>query len=214
MYVGPMITIGIVEDDRTVREAIRDYCNARGGMAVTIEEPSAERFLSRLDILSLPDVILMDLGLPGMSGNQAIRVIKERYPEATILVLTVFLDTHRIFDSLCSGAVGYLLKTTPFPQIVDAIRMVHEGGAPMSPQIARRVIDYFHPGGSHPRESSLTARELEVVAGLVDGLSYRLIAERMNLSIETVRAHIKTIYAKLHVHCKAEVIGKSLKGEI
>jgi DNA-binding NarL/FixJ family response regulator len=163
----------------------------------------------------MPDVILMDIGLPGMSGISAIRLVRERYPDIDVIMLTVYHDPHKVFQSLCAGASGYLLKTTPFAMIREAIELVRNGGAAMSPQIARKVIDYFHPGVQNRGETCpLTAREREVVLALVEGLSYKLIAEQMNVSLDTVRSHIKSIYRKLHVHGKAEVIGRSLRGEI
>jgi len=213
-YLGDMVTVGIVEDDATVREAIRDYCNAQHDLSCTLAKESAERFLDELTDESVPDVVLMDIGLPGMSGINAIRLIKDRFPAVSIIMLTVYMDTQKIFDSLCAGATGYLLKTTPFPEIKEAILVAYKGGGPMSPQIARRVIEHFHPGRREEFASVLTSKEKEVVLGLVEGLSYKMIAERMGVGMETIRSHIKNIYAKLHVHGKAEVISKSLKGEI
>jgi DNA-binding NarL/FixJ family response regulator len=156
----------------------------------------------------------MDIGLPGMSGISGIKLIKERYPEINIVMLTIHNDTRRIFQSLCAGASGYLLKTTPFKDIMSSLRELYYGGAPMSPQIARKVIDYFRPVGKQKSESALTKKEQEIVLNLVDGLSYKMIADQQNISLETVRSHIKNIYSKLHVHCKADVIRKSLQGEI
>jgi DNA-binding NarL/FixJ family response regulator len=197
-----------------VREAIGDYCNAQPGMAVVVSEPTAELFLTRASSETVPQVVLMDIGLPGMSGIQAIRIIKERFPHVNILMLTVYMDSQKIFDSLCAGASGYLLKTTPFPQLVESIFMIQRGGAPMSPQIARKVIEYFQAAKGSADHAALTPREQEVVVGLVDGLSYKQIAQRLGVSIETVRSHIKMIYSRLHVHGKAEVIRRSLTGKI
>lgn len=158
----------------------------------------------------------MDIQLPGMSGIEGIGIIKDKYPEIDIIMLTVYHDSHKIFDSLCAGASGYLLKHTSLPEIKESILNLLNGGAPMSPQIARKVINHFQE--QEPRksnvESSLTPREHDIVNGLVDGLSYKMIADRYDISIDTVRAHIRNIYKKLHVNSKAEVIAKSLKGEI
>ena len=168
-----------------------------------------------LEADSLPDVVLMDIGLPGMSGIDGIRIIKDQHPDIDIIMLTVYHDSHKIFNSLCAGASGYLLKNTPLEEIKNSIETLHDGGAPMSPQIARKVIQYFQPGKKLlQKKSPLTPKEKEIVVGLVDGLSYKMIADRMDISIETVRYHIKNIYQKLHVHSKAEVISKSLRGEI
>jgi DNA-binding NarL/FixJ family response regulator len=168
--------------------------------------------LARADI---PDLILMDIQLPGMSGIEGIGLIREKYPEIDIIMLTVYHDSHKIFNSLCAGASGYLLKHTSLPKIKDSILDLLEGGAPMSPQIARKVINHFQD--QQPKknaDSDLTPREHDIVNGLVDGLSYKMIADRYDISIDTVRAHIRNIYKKLHVNSKAEVIAKSLKGEI
>ena len=156
----------------------------------------------------------MDIGLPGMSGISGIKLIKAKYPEINIIMLTVYHDTHKIFQSLCAGASGYLLKNSPFSEIKKAIKIVNAGGSSMSPQIARKVIEHFQTCEKINHESTLTDKEKEIVSCLVDGLSYKMIAAQEHISIETVRSHIKNIYKKLHVHSKAEVIKKSLTGEI
>jgi DNA-binding NarL/FixJ family response regulator len=209
-----MISVAIVEDDLEVRQAICDYLNSQPAMLCELAEETVEAFLRRLYADDLPDVILMDIGLPGMSGISGIKIIKEKYPDIDIIMLTVHKDPHKIFQSLCAGASGYLLKSAPFAEIKTAIEELYSGGAPMSPQIARRVIEYFHPEKTSQSQSPLTDKEKEVVLCLVDGLSYKMIADKIGVSIETVRTHIKHIYSKLHVHCKADVIRKSLSGEI
>jgi DNA-binding NarL/FixJ family response regulator len=210
-----MILVAIIEDDHVIREGIQDYLNTQSDLACPIAKDSVEKYMAILDPEHLPDVILMDIGLPGMSGISGIKLIKEKYPDINIIMLTVYNDSNRIFQSLCAGASGYLLKNIPFSEILEAIRVVHQGGSSMSPQIARKVIEHFHEDRTrHRSESPLTSREKEIVLGLVDGLSYKMIADRTSISLETVRTHIKNIYKKLHVHCKAEVIRKSLNGEI
>jgi DNA-binding NarL/FixJ family response regulator len=209
-----MITIAIIEDNMEVRQAFCEYINEQENFVCKLAHDSVESFLNNLDVKSLPDIILMDIGLPGMSGISGIKIIKERYPEIDIVMLTVHNDPHKIFQSLCAGASGYLLKTTPFKEITKALVELHSGGAPMSPQIARKVIEYFHPEEKQRPKSPLTDKENEIVMDLVDGLSYKMIADKQFISIETVRSHIKHIYSKLHVHCKADVIRKSLQGEI
>ena len=161
-----------------------------------------------------PNVLLMDIQLPGMSGIEGMKIIQQKYPDIEIIMLTVYHDSHKIFDSLKAGASGYLLKHTSLPEIKDAIELLMQGGAPMSPQIARKVITHFNDRGQKQQESNLTNREQDIVNGLVDGLSYKLIADRLDISIDTVRAHIRNIYKKLHVNSKAEVIAKSLRGEL
>ena len=209
-----MINIGIVEDDKEIREAICSYLNDQENMRCELAEESVEKFMRFLYPDKLPDIILMDIGLPGMSGISGIKLIKEKYSDIDILMLTVHNDPHKIFQSLCAGATGYLLKTTPLTEIKKFIEELALGGAPMSPQIARRVIDYFHSSKQEKTESILTNKEKEIVLDLVDGLSYKMIADKQNITIDTVRTHIKHVYNKLHVHCKADVIRKSLQGEI
>ena len=209
-----MIKIGIVEDDKEIREAICSYLNNQQNMNCVIAEESVEKLLRLLYPDKLPDVILMDIGLPGMSGISGIKLIKEKYPDIDILMLTVHNDPQKIFQSLCAGATGYLLKTTPLTEIKKFIEELSLGGAPMSPQIARRVIEFFREGQAKKDPSLLTGKEKEIVLDLVDGLSYKMIADKQNITIETVRTHIKHIYNKLHIHCKADVIRKSLQGEI
>jgi DNA-binding NarL/FixJ family response regulator len=209
-----MINVGIVEDDKEIREAICSYLNDQPNIRCKIAEESVEKFMRFLNAEHLPEVILMDIGLPGMSGISGIKLIKEMYPEIDILMLTVHNDPHKIFQSLCAGATGYLLKTTPMPEIKKCLEEISLGGAPMSPQIARRVIEYFQKVKDEKVQSPLTEKEKEIVLDLVDGLSYKMIADKQNITIETVRTHIKHIYNKLHVHCKADVIRKSLQGEI
>jgi len=209
-----MIDIVIVEDDATIREAIKEFLDSNKNLSCKNVFESVESFLAFLNKDNLPHVILMDIGLPGMSGISGIKLIKAKYPEINIIMLTVYHDTHKIFQSLCAGASGYLLKNSPFSEIKKAIEIVNAGGSSMSPQIARKVIEHFQTGEKINHESTLTDKEKEIVSCLVDGLSYKMIAAQEHISIETVRSHIKNIYKKLHVHSKAEVIKKSLTGEI
>ena len=209
-----MINIAIVEDDTTIREAIKEFLDSKENLSCNMAHESVESLLSVLNKENKPDVILMDIGLPGMSGISGIKLIKERFPDINTIMLTVYHDTHKIFQSLCAGASGYLLKNSPFSEIKKAIEIVNSGGSTMSPQIARKVIEHFQTGEKIPVESNLTDKEKEIVSCLVDGLSYKMIATEENISIETVRTHIKNIYKKLQVHSKAEVIKKSLTGEI
>ncbi len=209
-----IISVAIVEDDDTIRNGIQGYLKSQSNFICEIAEDSVEKFLKKISDELLPDVVLMDIGLPGMSGINGIKILKERYPEVNIIMLTVFSDSNRIFNSLCAGASGYLLKNTPLSEIKTSIEMLYNGGSPMSPEIARKVIEYFNPKDLQKYESPLTPKENEIVIGLVDGLSYKMIADKMKISVETVRFHIKNIYKKLHVNSKGEVISKSLKGEI
>jgi DNA-binding NarL/FixJ family response regulator len=220
-HISPLVTldmilIGIVEDDEQIRQGIQTYLNRQDGFTCDWSYGSVEELLKNLKGENIPNVLIMDIGLPGMSGIEGMKIIKERHPGIDIVVFSVYNDSKRIFDSLIAGATGYLLKNTPLDEIKEGIELLANGGSPMSPQIARKVIEFFGQQNNKKKEveSPLSAKEKEIVVGLVDGLSYKLIADRMSISIETVRFHIKNIYRKLHVHGKAEVISKSLKGEI
>jgi DNA-binding NarL/FixJ family response regulator len=208
-----MIKVAVVEDDTTIRKTICQYLASQSDLYCDMDFESVESMLHNLNSTNLPDVILMDIGLPGMSGISGIKIIKDKFPDVNIIMLTVYNDAQKVFQSLCAGATGYLLKNAPFADVKEAIELVHAGGATMSPPIARKVVDFFRPP-KKANASPLTDKEKEIVMGLVDGLSYKMIADRECVSIETVRSHIKNIYKKLHVHSKAEVITKSLQGEI
>lgn len=209
-----MANIGIIEDNKKIRQLIQRYLDMQDGMDCTVAVESVEEMLEYLESYPKPDVMLMDIQLPGMTGIEGMKIFQEKYPEIEIIMLTVYHDSHKIFDSLKAGASGYLLKHTSLPEIKEAIDLLLSGGAPMSPQIARKVITHFNETGQKQTESNLTAREQDIVNGLVDGLSYKMIADRLNISIDTVRAHIRNMYKKLHVNSKAEVIAKSLRGEL
>ena len=216
-----MINVAIVEDDREIREGIQKYLNHQQEMICEVADESVERFLARSLEDDYPDVFLMDIGLPGMSGLSGTQLIKESHPDVDVIMLTVYTDWDRIFGALRAGASGYLLKNTPLAEIKKSIENVRSGGAAMSPQIARKVMEFFgdRPGlqrapHEEASETHLTAREKEIVIGLTDGLSYKLIADRMGVSLDTIRFHIKNVYRKLHVNSKSEVIRKSLRGEL
>lgn len=207
--------VGIVEDNKKIRDLIQRYLDMQDELSCPVAVDSVEEMLEYLEEHSAPDVILMDIQLPGMSGIKGISLIKEKYKDVDIIMLTVYHDSHKIFNALRAGASGYLLKHTSLPEIKESILKLVDGGAPMSPQIARKVINHFQENAPQKNsDSDLTPREHDIVNGLVDGLSYKMIADRYDISIDTVRAHIRNIYKKLHVNSKAEVIAKSLKGEI
>lgn len=211
-----MAVVGIVEDNTKIRDLIQRYLDMQDELDCPVAVDSVEEMLEYLENHNPPDVLLMDIQLPGMSGIQGIGIIKQKYPDMEIIMLTIYHDSHKIFDSLVAGASGYLLKHTSLPEIKESIQTLLNGGAPMSPQIARKVIGHFKKPKKKASEEDygLTPREQDIINGLVDGLSYKLIADRYDISIDTVRAHIRNIYRKLHVNSKAEVIAKSLRGEI
>lgn len=207
--------VGIVEDNKKIRDLIQRYLDMQDELKCPVAVDTVEEMIEYLEDHPHPNVILMDIQLPGMSGIKGIGLIKEKYPDIDIIMLTVYHDSHKIFNALRAGASGYLLKHTSLPEIRESILKLIDGGAPMSPQIARKVINHFQENApKKDPDSDLTPREHDIVNGLVDGLSYKMIADRYDISIDTVRAHIRNIYKKLHVNSKAEVIAKSLKGEI
>jgi len=208
-----MLELAIIEDDRFIRESITEYFSDAGAIHCSLAVESVEDFLEKMPLKTPIQALLLDINLPGISGLDALRLIKDKLPDLEIVMLTIHDKPDYIFKALCSGAVGYLLKDTPLDKIEEALLNIHKGGSAMSPSIARKVVEYFSPKEKSP-ESALTLREQQVVEGLVDGLSYKLIADRYSLSIETVRFHIKNVYKKLHVNSKSEVVSKALKGEI
>jgi DNA-binding NarL/FixJ family response regulator len=166
-----------------------------------------------------PDIILMDIEMPGMTGIEAVKAIKKEYPHIQVLMQTVFEDDDRVFDSICAGASGYILKNYLNTKLIDSIQELQYGGSPMSPSIARKVLGKLqqHAGAIRPDEAPdyrLTAREKEVLACVVNGLSYKMIADELTISYETVRSHIKKIYEKLHVASLTEAVAKAINQRI
>lgn len=164
---------------------------------------------------TVPDVVLMDIDMPVISGIEGVRMIKSRFPQLNILMLTVFEDEDKIFEALRSGASGYLLKKHHPAKLLEAIQEVQRGGAPMSESIAKKVVEFFASGNKPvPNEYLLSIREIEVLHYLVEGHSYKMIAADLHIAIETVRSHIKHIYDKLHVHSKSEAVIKAIKDRL
>jgi DNA-binding NarL/FixJ family response regulator len=212
--ISDVISIAIIEDITDIRETLKEFLKNQDEFLCELATESVEDFLKQVDSCIAPDIVLLDIGLPGISGINGMKFIKQKFPDVDIIMLTVYDDANKIFQSLCAGATGYLLKNTPLNKIKDAIIELKNGGAPMSPQIARKILEHFNPNKQEKNKSPLTDKEQLIVAGLVDGLSYKAIANNLGNSIETVRHHIKNIYRKLHVNSKAEVISKSMRGEI
>ncbi len=208
-----MIKVAIVEDNDAIREGLKILIGGTNDYSCSAAFPGCEPMLKNLKKLD-PDVLLMDIGLPGMSGIEGIRKAKSIIPELTILVLTVYEENDLIFDALCAGACGYLVKKTPPSKLLEAIREAYDGGSPMSANIARKVIDFFQNKKPHSQStdsSTLTSREKEILARLVEGNSFKTIAESLFISIETVRFHFRNIYKKLHVHSQSEAVAKAIK---
>lgn len=207
-----LIQLGIVEDENLVLDTLDSFFSRQPEINVALKANSMEVFLKSLSSQIPLDLVLLDINLPGMSGLEGIRYIKEERPDVEILMLTSSDDSDRVFKALCAGAVSYISKRTDLTTIKDALLTVYRGGAYMSPAIARRVIEYFAPKKTD-QDDPLTPRQLQIAQGLIDGLSYKLIADRLNISVETVRDHIKKIYKKLQINSKAELIKKKMDDE-
>jgi DNA-binding NarL/FixJ family response regulator len=209
---GP-IRVAIVEDRADVRFGLASLVGGAAGCACVGAYESAERAMDALRT-STADVLLMDIELPGMSGIDAAREVKKLWPSIQVMMLTVYEDDDRIFRSLQAGATGYVLKKTPPAELVRSIASVHEGGSPMSSGIARRVVETFHGHGerSPGTGEALTARENEILELLAGGFRYREIAERLSISLDTVRTHIRHIYEKLQVRSRTEATVRFLRG--
>src|SRR6185369_9104698 len=205
------IKVSIIEDDDWIRENLASQIKRADGFTFTSSYPDGEAALNRI-VKDAPDVVLMDINLPKMNGIECVRKVKALIPSIQILMLTVYEDSDKIFDSLLAGASGYLLKRTPQAEIIEAIADVHRGNSPMSGHIARKVVQYFNIRGTADKElEKLSKREREVLDHLSQGIPYKEIADVLQLSIDTVRMHIKGIYAKLHVHSRGEAVAKYLR---
>lgn len=208
-----MISVALIEDLKDIRDPLFEFLSSQPEFLCEIKAESVEDFLEKAKGFLPPDVILLDIGLPGISGLGAIQLLKDRWAEVNIIMLTVFDDTEKIFQALRSGAVGYLVKNTSLMKIRDAIIDSYDGGAPLSPEIARKVVRFFESPKSKI-DSPLTEKEKKIVAGMVDGRSFKMIAADLGNTLETIKSHTKNIYRKLYVNSKSEVITKSLRGEI
>jgi DNA-binding NarL/FixJ family response regulator len=208
------IKVTVIEDQREIREGLRALIDGTAGFE------SAGAFRSVEDALQgiaghNPDVILTDIGLPGMSGIEGIPPIRESCPDAKILVLTVYDDDDRVFAALCAGASGYLLKKTPPARLLDSVKEAVDGGGPMSPEIAHRVIRLFRDFRPPlPATHDLTPHELRLLKLLAEGHNYKTAAREFNVSANTIAFHMKHVYEKLHVHSKSQAVAKALRAGI
>ena len=214
------LPLAIIEDQASIRETLQEYLGGQPEFRCVLVAESIEAFLQELPSAALPpQLILSDIGLPGLTGIEGIPLIEEQLPQAQILMLSVFADAERVFQALRAGAVGYLLKNTPLAQLKEHLLQVAAGGSPMSPGVARFVVQAFQRQPVRPDislaellpDEPLTARELEIVRGIEDGLSYQLIANRHFISLDTVRNHIRNVYRKLQVNSKGELMAHALK---
>jgi len=205
------VRVVIIEDERELRHGLQVLLNMTENFRCTGNFRTMEEALYHLE-KEKPDLILTDIGLPNMNGIEGTRVLRERFPELPIVVLTVHGEDDKIFQALCAGANGYLLKNTPPVRIIEALREVLDGGAPMSPSVARRVVSLFH--NFRPPDTvnyRLTEQETRILKMLIDGHHYKTAALELGISTSTVSFHLKNIYEKLHVHSKSEAVAKALR---
>lgn len=209
MTASPPIQVSIVEDDGTIREALRSLFLFEDGMEAFTMHGSAEDAIARLGEVC-PDVVIMDINLPGASGIDCVRQLSGRCPRTQFLMYTVHDDDHRVFEALRAGANGYVLKSAKPDEILDAVRELHAGGSPMSAHVARRVVAQLRPvaAAGAAAEAALSDREQEVLSLLAEGLLYKEIGDRLHITVGTIKQHIHRIYGKLHVQNRTEAVNR------
>lgn len=207
------INLAIIEDDELIQESLSDFFRAQPHIDCLQISSSVEDFLKRIvSSEKRPDIILLDINLLGMSGIKGIPLILNELPEVDVIMLTTFEDNDSIYKALCAGACSYLSKTTSLKKILETLEIVHNGGSYMSPSIARKIVNRFAP--KHNHSEVLTSRQKDIVTGIVDGKSYKMVANDLFVSLDTVRSHIKNIYKALEINSKAELIKKSYDNEL
>lgn len=211
---GDSIRVVIIEDDRATREGLAVLIDGTSGYRSVGKYRSVEEALSPSG-REAPDVLLLDIYLPGMPGSEGIGLLKDKYHSAQVLMLTINGDEDNVFESICNGACGYLLKNTPPAKLLDAIKETHQGGAPMSPEIARKVVTLFQKTGPPEKlDERLTPQEMRLLRLLAEGHTYQGAADLLKISVHTARNYIRSIYDKLHVHSKSEAVCKALRSRI
>jgi DNA-binding NarL/FixJ family response regulator len=208
------IRVAIVEDRREIRDGLATIINGTPGFHCTGAYRSMEDALESIDG-NLPDVVLNDIGLPGMSGIDGIRLLKQRHPNLLVLMLTIYDDDDRIFEALCAGASGYLLKKTPPARLLESLREAVAGGAPMSPEVACRVVALFR--AFRPPDNAkceLTPHETRLLRLFVEGHNYKTAAAELGVTVHTISFHLRSIYEKLQVHSKSEAVVKALRNRL
>jgi len=208
-----VIEVALVEDRREIRESLTLLIGGTEGFKCVGSYRSMEEALDKLKHHQ-PHLLLSDIGLPGMSGIEGVAILKELYPDLLILMLTVYDDDERIFDAMCAGASGYLLKKTPPARLLESLREVASGGAPMSPEVARRVIALFREIRPPDRTYELTPHETRLLKLLVEGHNYKTAAAELGVTVHTVSFHLRSIYEKLQVHSKSEAVAKALQNRL
>ena len=205
------LKVAIVEDQVRIREGLRILINGTEGYVCTGAFGTMEEAIEKIPI-NLPDAVLVDIGLPRMSGIEGIRLLKASYPSLPLVMLTVYEDDNRIFEALCAGACGYLLKKTPPARLLESLQEAVRGGAPMTPEVAGRVIALFRE--IRPPENAdyhLTPHEIRILKLLVDGYNHKTAAAELDVTVNTIRFHLRSIYEKLQVHSKSEAVAKALR---
>lgn len=205
-----MIKLAVVEDEKEVCDSLQEYLMNTGMYSAIRTFLDAESFIQEIQKGYYPDVILQDIQLPGLSGIEVLPIYREKIPEAKILVNSILQNGETVFSAICAGALGYIEKGYSLQQIQDSILAVHRGGSAMSPAIARQVINFFNLVRKF--KETLSPKESEIAQSILDGLSYKMIAEKHKVSIDTVRTHITRIYRKLEINSKGELINKYLRG--
>ena len=209
-----IIKTAIIEDIRQIRDGLTTLVNFTNGFTCTGSYRSVEEALQKIGS-NVPDVLLSDIGLPGMSGIDGVRILKEKYPQMVILMLTVYEDDERIFDALCAGASGYLLKHTQPAKLLENIREALSGGAPMSPEVAMRVVKLFREITPPERaDYDLTPHETRLLKLLVDGHNYTTAAKKLGVSYNTIKFHVRNIFDKLQVHSKSDAVVKAMRDRL
>ena len=209
------INVAIIEDRREIREGLAMLINGTEGFVCKNKFGSMEEGLRRIHAADLPDIVLCDIGLPGMDGIEGIKILKEKFPELLVIMLTIYDDDERIFNALCAGACGYLLKKTPPVRLLDALREAVAGGSPMSPEVARRVITLFREIRPPERaDYDLSPHETRLLKMLVEGHNYKTAALEIGVTVHAVSFHMRRIYEKLQVHSKSEAVSIALRDRL
>jgi DNA-binding NarL/FixJ family response regulator len=211
-----LISVAVFEDNKHLRETFEFLLNNAEGFTCTGAYPDCSNLVVKLEV-SPCDIVLMDIEMPGMNGIDATKIIKQHFPNMYVLIQTVFFENDYIFDAICAGASGYILKTTSPDGYLEAIKDVHAGGSPMTPGIARKVLELFKDNlqpATTLNDYNLTTQEKKVLQLLVAGKSYKLIAAELYVSNDTIKTHVRNIYSKLHVHSGTEAVSKAIRNNI
>jgi DNA-binding NarL/FixJ family response regulator len=208
------LAVAVIEDDRGTRDGLAALIGGTPGFRCVGTYGSVDEALRGLSA-ALPHVLLLDIHLPRLSGSDGVRLLRNKFPMIQVVMLTVFAEEERVFESLCNGACGYLLKKTPPARLLDAITEAHHGGSPMSPEIARTLVAHLQKSGPLEKPGqSLTPHEGRIIRMLADGDSYQEVGDRLGISVNTVRNYIRRIYEKLHVHTKSQAVSKALRNRL